>query len=575
MGIAARRPRKCIKNERVIGSGDKLRRLKEDAARDLARAAWRNLLPVLAVVVALYFLGSTIRATYISFSPVPVVDSWISMVDFYVRSFDDASVWWVQHNEHRIFFSKLLFWLDMHFFDGGGQLLVPVNILLLLSIWGVACGYVDRLLPASSPAERVVVCAILALPCLSWTQSQNIIFSFQSMFILVFLLPLLSFYCYAHALENPPHAARWRLLSLALGAAATQCMANGIFALPALAVLSWLTERSPRRVGIIVLWAAASALLFLVDYQRSTASTLGLAVLLEAPWQIVKFAFAYLGNPVYAIFGRDDVSVLAGAVAVALAAFLFATRSAYRSQPYALALFAYLGYVFATAGLTATGRLAFGASFAASGRYLTPALTVWAVLLILLLARSRRVAPWSAVALVAVTALLLPAQAKTSRIDVSNMGSPHTKAVAALSLQLGIDDINQKRALALFYTEEIEQIFQRARRAGVSIFADRYTYLARQFGRPLADVDGETCIGAITFQQQVDEAHAAYRIGGDLKGPNRRRFRYVLFGDAQGIVKGVAYARRDIPGPLGPAGRAYFDGYFIGAPDTSAMRCIR
>jgi hypothetical protein len=546
-----------------------------NVAVSVSGALSKRLLPALAISLAAFFLGSTIFGAYLSFSPVPVVDSWSGMVDFYMKSFADPSVWWAPHNEHHIFFSKLLFWLDMRYFAGSGQLLVPVNILLLLSIWGLLCAYANRLLAGAPTAERLVVCAILVMPCVSWMQSQNIILSFQSMFILVFLMSLLSFYCYARALEAPAHATRWRFLSLALGAACTQCMANGIFVLPMLAVLSWFGERSLRRVLVILLWAAASVLLFLADYKSSAPASLSIAVLLDQPWKAVQFALAYLGNPSYTLFQRDHLPVIGGGIAVALALYLFLNRSVYRSQPYALALFGYLGFVFATAGLTAMGRSAFGTSFSASGRYLTPALTVWAVLLILLLARSRRVAQWSAVALAVIAALLLSAQAGAFKIDISNMGSPHNKAVSALSLRLDIDDINAKNNLALFYTEEIEDIFQRARRARVSIFSERYAYPANQFGRPLAEVDGESCSGAITFQALVDRKRSAYRIGGDLRGGNRKRFRYVLFGDAQGAVTGVALARRDVDGLTGPAGRAYFDGYIVGAPEFSGMRCIR
>jgi hypothetical protein len=535
----------------------------------------KRALPVLAISLALYFLGSTILGAYRNFSPVPVVDSWLSMVDFYVKSSDDPSVWWAQHNEHRIFFSKLLFWLDMRYFDGSGQLLVPVNILLLLSIWALLCVYANRLLADAPAMERLVVCAILAMPCLSWMQNQNIVSSFQSMFILVFLVPLLAFYCYARALESPAHASRWRFLSLALGLASMQCMANGIFVLPVLTVMSWLSERSPRRVLVILLWATASVLLFLAGYKSSLAGSLGIAILLDQPWKIVQFIFAYLGNPLYTLFPREDLSIIGGGIVAALAIYMFLTRSVYRSQPYALALFAYIGYVFASAGLTATGRILFGASFSASSRYLTPALTVWAVLLILLLARSRHVARWSAVALAAAAVLLMSVQARAFKININNMGSPHTKAVSALSLQLDIHDVEAKKSLVRFHNEEFEAMFQRARRAHVAIFSERYAYPANQLGRPLAEVGGESCAGAITFQELVDPARSAYRIGGNLMGKNRKRFQYVLFGDAQGVVKGVALARRDTDGPTGPAGRAYFDGYFIGTPDVGAMHCIR
>lgn len=541
----------------------------------IAGAISGHLLSFLAISLAIVFVGSSLFATYRSFSPVPFADSWSGMVDFYVKSFDDPAVWWAQHNEHRILLSKLFFWVDMRFFSGSGALLVPVNILLLASIWAMLCVYARRLLADWLPTERVPVYAMLAMPCISWMQSQNILFSFQSMFILAFLLPLLSFYCYARALEAPQHAARWRWLSLALGAACTQCMANGLFVLPVLAVFSGCAERSPRRVLVILAWAGTAAALFLIGYEKSPAGSLGLAVLLVAPWEIVKFALAYVGNPLFSLFQRDLVPIVGGGVAVVLATYMFLTRSVYKSQPFALALFAYLGYVFLAAGMTGTGRLTFGTSFAASSRYLTPALTAWAVLLILLLARSRRGAPWSAAALALVAALLLPAQRNTLDIDVSGRGSPHTKAVGALGLQLDIHDLAEKKNLVLFYGEDFENIFRRARAARVAIFSDRFAYPADQFDRPLAEVDGEPCSGAITFQELVDEARSAHKIAGVIRGRDRKRFRYVLFGDAQGLVKGIALARRDVDGPTGPAGRAYFDGYFVGAPNASALRCVR
>jgi hypothetical protein len=321
--------------------------------------------------------------------------------------------------------------------------------------------------------------------------------------------------------------------------------------------------------------AAVAIFLFLAGYKRSPAGFMGTAILLGYPWQVVQFALSYIGNPLSILALRNEVSMVGGGIAVALTIYMFLTRSVYRSQPYALALFAYLGFVFASAGLTSAGRALFGMSFAGISRYQTPALTVWAVLLILLLARSRRVALWSAVALAAVAALLLSPQLRAFKIDTSNGGSPHNKMVSALSLQLDLHDLKAKKHLALFYDEGFEAIFQRARRAHVSIFSERYAYPANQFGRPLAEIGGEPCTGAITFQELADEARSAYRIGGDLKGRDRKRFRYVLFDDAQGMVTGVAFARRDVDGPTGPAGRAYFDGYFIGTPDVGAMRCIR
>lgn len=528
---------------------------------------------VLALLLAVFFLGSTIFGAYLNFSPVPMIDSWTGMVDFYLKSRQDPMVWWAQHNEHRIFFSKLLFWLDMRYFSGSGRLLVPANIVLLLLVWGTLSAYANKLIGFSSWRQRVLIAATLGMFCVAWMQSQNIIFSFQSMFILVFLLPLLAFYCLAQALEASPPVLRWRWLSLFFAVASAHCMVNGIFVLPLLALLSWYGERSRRWLAIFLACAAVSLAVFLIGYEKSIASPVGIETLLTKPLSVLAFGLAYLGSPFYLIFGRIELAVAAGAFAIALTMYLWLSRAAHRSSPFALALFSYVLYIFATAGVTAVGRVMFTLPFAASGRYLTPALTMWAALLILLLSRSRHVARWSAVALLAVAALLLPAQMRAFKID-TDMYTPQIKAVSALSLQLGIDDRGARSRLALYLTPKAEDIFRRAREHKVAIFSAEYAYPANQIGRPLREAGGEPCAGQISFQHVIDKNRAAYRIGGSLMPGSPAAVRYVLFGDAGGLVKGIAIPGRDTDGQSGPAGVLNFDGYMFDRPDFVEMRCI-
>lgn len=525
------------------------------------------------MLLAAFFVGTTIYGACFNFSPVPLADSWTGMVDFYLRYSTEPRVWWAQHNEHRIFFSKLLFLLDMRYFEGSGLLLIPVNIALLLLAWWVLAAYANKLIGFSSLQERAMVFAALGMWCLAWAQNQNIIFSFQSMFILVFLLPLASFYCWARALEGSAHARWWRFCSLLFAAATAQCMVNGLLVLPVLAVLSWYSERSRRWFFIILLFAAVSLALFLVGYEKSIGIPGGIAKFKADPLAVVKFALAYLGGPFYAMPQKIEAAVIAGGVAVALAAYLFLRRSVYVLQPYALALLAYIGYVFMTAGITAFGRVMLGVTFAMSSRYQTPALFMWAALLVLLLARSRRVAQWAAVALLAVAALLLPGQMRVFKLDTS-LFTPQTKAVAALSLQLDIHDLDAKRMLALFYTEKIEDIFKRARQHKVAIFSETYAYPANQIGRPLHEAGGEACSGQITFQRLIDKNRVAYRVGGVL-APGSETVRYVLFGDAQGLVKGIAIPGRDRNGESGLAGPWNFDGYLFDAPRFEELRCVK
>lgn len=529
---------------------------------------------VLLSLCAACFLLSDIYATYLNFSPVPIIDAWSGVVEFYLDAQQSPLAFWNQHNDHRIPFAKVLFWLDMRYLDGSGLLLLPVNIVLLLSIGWILSAYAGKLLDFPSPRCKAAIALTLGLIALAWMQHQNIISRFQGTFVLAFLLPLLCFYCFARALEAPAGDRRWYLCSLLCGVASQYCLVNGLLVLPLLALFAALGARSPRQVLAIALVALASLAVFLIGYENPMTSSVGLEALGRYPLQMAGFALVYLGGPFFEIFHSVHIAMFAGAVAVALTVYLFLTRAVYRASPYALALFAYIAYVFATAAMTAFGRFFFGLETAAASRYLTPALTLWAALLILVLARSRRLDRWCWLVPVVVAALLVPGQRAALDLE-TGISTPHAKAFAALALQLDIEDIDARRMLLLFYTPEMESVFERARRGRVAIFADRYAWPAVHMGTRLAEAGGEPCFASVNFQRLVDPARSAWRFGGTLAERSGKSIRYILFGDEHGIVKGIAFPGRDAARDSGPAGTANFDGYAFGAPDFAEMRCVR
>lgn len=524
-------------------------------------------------LAVLFFLVAVIFGAYINFSPVPYGDSWMGMVDFYIQSNNTPTAWWAQHNEHRIFFSKLLFWLDMRYFDGTGLLLIPFNVILLGLIWLLLLCYSNKLIADTSRTQTALLAATLGLLCFTWIQNQNIIWSFQSQFILVYFFPLLSFYCLALAEQDVTHAFRWRVLSILLGVFSAHCMANGVLALPILALLSWFTQRSLRWFGFLTLCACVSLAVFLIDYQRSPGTDMNLAILQTLPLRVIVFALAYLGGPFMALFGKAEVAIAAGGVAVLLWIHFFLRRSTFQLSPFALALLAYVAYIFATAGVTAFGRTVFPVEFAATSRYLTPTLTMWGALLILLVAKSRYPAQLSAVGFVLLFALLIPFQLHAFKIN-SKMPSPQTKATVALGLQLNIHDQRAKTLLFPIYSPEIEGYFNRAREHQVSIFSPNQAY-PNQVGKPLASAKGSLCAARVTFSEKVDDQKNAYRIGGTIANAAEGRYDYLLFSNEQKIIKGVAILNRDMPGVAGEPGPLNFDGYMFTSPDFSEALCIK
>lgn len=536
---------------------------------NLLRFGWQGL----AVMLIAIFVVSTIYGQYINYSPVPIMDYWNGVLSFYVESMQNPEVWWVQHNEHRILLSKLFFWLDMRYFGGLSILLLPINTLLLLLIACVMMAYARNLIPERGVGSRTVLAALLVMFCLAWMQNQNIIWGFQSQFILVYLLPLCSFYTLARAQSSSERAWRWRGLAIGLGVASAYSMANGLLALPLLAVLCWFMERSLKRVLIVSIVCVLSTLVFFIGYESTVGGSIGLQFLLSDPLKVLIFSLSYIGNPVYWITGNIGAAAYAGACAVILSVFFFWRRKSFSPEPYALALLAFVAYVFGTAGITSIGRAFFDITLSASSRYTTPSLLMWVSLVILFLAKfwgDGRTVQW---VMVSVAALFLPSQMKAFTLD-TGMFTPHQKAVAALSLRMYIDEEQAKRQLHPFFTPGEEASLLRARETKVSIFSADQEYPVDQLGMRLAQAGGQPCRGKVDKTRPTDTQKPAVAIYGGLDASEPANVGYILFGDSQGLVKGIAIAGRDQPGYGGEAGVRNFDGFLLSNDSFQDMRCV-
>lgn len=533
------------------------------------RLVWQGF----ACVLCFIFISSVIYGQYINYSPVPIVDYWNGVLGFYLESMQGPEAWWVQHNEHRIFMSKLLFWLDMKYLGGRSLLLIPVNVVLLLLVAGALLAYSRKLLPDFNNS-RIMLIGLMTMFCMAWMQNQNIIWGFQSQFILVYLLPLISFYAMARSRLEPDRAWMWRFMSLFMGVSSAYSMANGLLALPILVCLCWLLGEPAKRIFLVFIVFVMCTFVFFIGYQSTAGSSIGVGVLLDNPWQILRFAFAYLGNPVYWVLGNANAAVCAGVLAVLMALFFFVRRKSSVAETYTLSLLAFVAYVIGSACVTAIGRAFFDISLAASSRYTTPSLLMWAALIILSLSRLRGTVNAARWTMLVVGLFLLPSQMKAFTIDTS-MFTPQQKAVAALNIRMRIDEEQAKRQLHPFYTPEEEAYLLRAREAKVSIFSADQAYPVDQLGKPLAQAGGEVCSGAIEKRRPTDTPLQATAIHGLLDVSAPTDVGYVLFGDADGLLKGIAIAGRDQPGYGGEAGERYFDGYLLGDGQFNGMRCVR
>lgn len=524
-----------------------------------------------AVMLALAIVGA-VRA----YSPLPYWDMWDGYLNFFLAVGDgDLSAWWRQQNEHRIFLSHLLFWADLRWFGGAGAFLIVCNYLLLgavlLLFWRMLRA---RLGPAAGGTPLVLLGLLMTAWLCSWMQEENLTWAFQSQFILAQLLPLAALY--ALHLSTGHAGQRYFVLACVAGLAAVGSMANGILALPMLLVYAALSRQGWRRCLVLAGLTLVAMAAFFYGYQRPTEHPSSLAVMLQSPGAVLAYVLRYLGSPFYFLSGRaklgNALALLAGAAAI-LAAVWQALRWLRKDRDnLALALLLFIAYIGATALGTATGRLYLGAGQVFASRYTTPALMLWAALLLLgapsLLRAARRprwrlfAAPPLALLVAALVGLQLHALDRRDE-------QVYQKKIAGLALELGV--VDQPQVLNVYPSAVVVRaVAERAHAQGLTIFGlAPWRGLRAALGQPVAPArSAPACRGSVDEVAPTDGDARFLRISGWLFDPAWAPAPAVLqLVDQHGRLAGVALsgrARPDVAAAIGaPARDTGFQGYVL------------
>lgn len=334
----------------------------------------------IAILIAAWVVGSTLFEVIVYHSPLPFWDQWqgITLDEILDRFF-------LQHNEHRLIFPRLVFIADILFFSGSNSF----NLASMMVIQGVHAWLLAGLMRRARPLSRSGgVWAIgIAFSLLFWAyQTQNFGWGFQVQFVGVFAAGTAAF---AALLSGGRARAP---LALALAGVAAFTMANGVAVPPLLVVLAILLRRP--RGEVIFLFCASAILLavFFIGYRSVHALPEG--PLLTVIGQTVRFGVTYLGAPIGWIAGtileffrvgapgaRDLVALGAGAAGLlllgAVAFALLPGRD--RANGPQLVLLHVMGFIVLTAMITGVGRSQHGAAVAFESRYGTPAIIFWTV----------------------------------------------------------------------------------------------------------------------------------------------------------------------------------------------------
>jgi peptidoglycan/LPS O-acetylase OafA/YrhL len=309
------------------------------------------------------------------YSPIPWLDEWDGYIGFY-RNITTGWTggWWVNHMEHRIVTSRVLYWLDIKVFGGQHVFLFIIEQVMQASLIVVTWAAYRRGRNNAAPMAWLIGLPLALL--FSWTQSETFKWGFETQVIAAYLFALLS----ALAFTGDSRRASRVTWALVFAALAELSMGNGLLAFPMLFALCIYCRRPAREyAAIAITWAVMWAIYF-INYTKPPVTRPQLT-LVETGKRFVEFFFAFMGNPSAALTGNLSVSMTLGAITFGLMAWL--ALAVYRSKAvtsYRAFLIGSYAFVVLSALAAMSGRAYFGPAAATASRYTTGPLLAWVML---------------------------------------------------------------------------------------------------------------------------------------------------------------------------------------------------
>jgi hypothetical protein len=407
-----------------------------------------NKLNIIFVTFAIFFIISVIIGLIQNYSSVPYWDEW-AFYWFYLDIHNGNYLkWFAQHNEHRIFVGRFLFWLDINFFQGRHISLLFFNFLSM----ACTCLLFIKIYKKYTDNNDIKIISFLICWLFSWLQYENITWAFQTSFFLSYLLPLYAFYFLHMALTKKKLNLYKNIyisyfaIAILFSILSIGTTASGLFTLPLMLLYSLIIKSNWSLKIVLLLLSFLTFSLYFFDYRTPENHNNIVDTLTQPSLDLVQYVLLYLGNPFNYIFGKSEIGLffiqIAGSffiiVSIAISFFFFKKSIKNSIQ---LVLIIFILFIGITAFITATGRLNFGLPQALSSRYATPVLMGWAALIIIIypyIINKNKI-----IFLLLILVSFIPNQLKA----IKKSNSLFEKEVAALAVSLNIWDEQQIRRI--------------------------------------------------------------------------------------------------------------------------------
>lgn len=348
-----------------------------------------NLLLLLALIVSIYAANNTVYFTFANHVPIPQWDEWQiynEYIDWVSGITSRFEYLWTPHNEHRTVIAKLLFHLDIDYFEGRFIFpkIVPVIVHFLHMIVFILFALIYS---RNNTHDRLAAVAAIIVLFFSGYHLENFYRAFNSQVIteITFVtFSLSSLILFRQSFENLYKARIYFLVTLLFAILATLSYGAGILVWPVLVTVSVLI-RAPRRYIFFLASITILVSLLYVFRHESIGETNPLHVV-KSPLSVTVYFFAYLGSP----FAGQQLSVAIPFGIFGVAAFVFFGKriiARYYDKRETICFLSTLLFciglaVILSAAITAIGRYELTPRQALSGRYASIASVYWACLLI-------------------------------------------------------------------------------------------------------------------------------------------------------------------------------------------------
>jgi hypothetical protein len=507
-----------------------------------------KLFTYISILIGLYTIFLTLIMVFLCKSPIPFLDQWDDLIS-------GRPITWSylisQHNEHRLFFPRLVFILDHYLANETNSFdiffCIAAQFTLSLCIF-----FLSIETKVTSTTHKIWL-FFLILSFLFWSgQWENFTWGYQVQFFGVLLSSFGAFSLLACGGKG--YVAFIFVIILEIIAVYT--LSNGIIT-PFISIfLSIWLRRSPIITIILSITAILLLCSYLIGYVTPPLHSNPLDTFRHLR-PIAAYAFVELGGPVglaataISPIQQIELSAAMGAVGITLLCILAWRVMRHRDEypPRQVVFLGLAAFVVGTVLLTAAGRVGFGLGQALASRYQTLTVAFWLSLILLAITPPGTTAKTrTAVMLIALPLQLLLGASEPYFVAVARANST-VRNWATPALLANVPD---EQLLSGVYKPA--PLLPLSRRplllsAHTSVFHDEW---ARWLGTPITEhaalVDARYCRGEFRVAQSVGGGHVpGWRATGwawlptMAKPPGR-----VLFTDAGGVVVGFGLGRQDL-----------------------------